>query len=136
MAVDHRHNKSVVDQPGELPASLSPGGKLELALHVPRAALPAWRALILVHSHGDIALEVNGTPAQPVRQNGPPDGHRSEMFVEFADQYWDKESRPKPENCRTFRAAPACLVAGSNRLSLISKAHHDLEIERVNLGLW
>jgi len=53
--------------------------------------------------------------------------------VEFTDEYWDKDSRPKPENCRSFRIDPASLVPGVNRLAVASRTDHEIEIERIGL---
>ena len=138
LAVDTTlHKISGVDQPGQLPATLPAGGTLALTLHVPRAALPAWRALALVHSHGDVGLAVNGCPASLLRLGQMlAQAHRSEIFCEFVDQYHNTQARPQPSDCRGFTVAPAALQAGDNTLLLTNLGGADLVIERVNLGLW
>jgi len=138
LAVDHkRHRIAGVDQPGQIPAALPAGGSLSLTIRVPVAALPAWRALALVHSHGDIDLAVNGSPADEIRfGEDPKTAHRSEIFLEYVDQYWDLDARPKPEDCRNFRVEVGSLRAGLNTFLLINTSGSELEIERVNLGLW
>jgi len=138
LAVDHKQYRVPgVDQEGQVPATLLVDGALTLYLYVPQAALPAWRGLCLVHSHGDVALTVNDRSASEVRYSQEPAGaFRSEIFLEFVDQYWQKDARPKPENCRTFRIDPTWLRAGINQLILTNLAGTDLDIERVNLALW
>ncbi|MBI2190406.1 MAG: hypothetical protein HYU36_00305 [Planctomycetes bacterium] len=132
----HRHE--ITDGPGELPAVLPAAGSLDLRIYVPRSALPAGRVLFLTHSHGDIHLAVNGQRAEPFRFN--PDansgGHRSEIFLEFVDQYFRKESRPKPLDCRLFKVRPACLCTGFNTLHVENSGGQTLEIERLHLALW
>jgi hypothetical protein len=67
-----------------------------------------------------VELEVGGRPARPRRFGAEPTGaFRSEIFVEFVDQYWQKDSRP-----------------GANPLRLVNRSAQDLEIERVELALW
>ena len=137
-AVEHRrHRIPGTDQPGLLPAKVAAGATLTLPLPLPKRALPAWRAMVLVHSHGDVTLTVNGVPARP-RVNAPePSGkHRTEIFLEFVDQYRNQGARPLPENCRTFLVDAAALRVGANELAFTNATDHELELERVNLGLW
>lgn len=138
LAVDHERNRIAgIDQTYQLPAKIPAKGRLTLVLRVPAAALPAWRGICLAHSHGDVELEINGQPASEIRWGHDAAGaFRSEIFMEFTDQYWDKEARPKPENCRTFRFDPACLQPGANQLILLNRTAGELEIERLNLALW
>ncbi len=137
LAVEHRHNRKFgADQPGQLPVKLQPNGALDLSLHVPRAALPAWRALALAHSHGNITLSVNDREAELVAYSkGWLGGQRHALFMDFAMPH-KMEERVKPEDCRVFRVAPEHLLPGGNRISLKNKTDHELEIESLNLGLW
>ncbi len=137
-AVDHGcHRIAGVDQKAQIPATIPVGGRLEVAIWVPAAALPIWRGLCLVHSHGDVSIEINGHPTRGIHLGQKPTGaFRSEIFLEFVDQYWDKDTRPKPEDCRAFRVDPAHLRVGSNQFGIANLAAGDLEIERVNLALW
>ena len=121
-----------VDLPGVLPVSLPAGGEVELTLQLPAAALPARRALVLVHSGGDVALAVNDREAPELTFLRP-----AELFVEHIDNRsgFDRY-RPGPGECKVFQPATPLLRAGTNRLRLTNKAGTDLEIARVNLGLW
>jgi hypothetical protein len=138
LAVDHaRHRQAGIDQDAPLPAALPSGGEVTLPLWLPARALPAWRSLCLIQSGGDVALSLNGQPATPA--GWWPDAstaHRSEIFVEFIDQYWNKDARPRPEDCRTFRVDPAALRPGWNQFAIANRAGRDLEVKRANLALW
>ena len=113
LAVDHaRHRIAGVDQAAQLPATLGGDKPLELTIYVPEAALPAWRGLLLIHSHGDVALAVNGQPGTLLAPR------RSELFLEFAPHDQEANARPAPADCRTFAIDPACLQPGVNRLTL------------------
>lgn len=138
LAVDHeRYRVAGVDRPAQIPAVLSPDQTVATTIHIPRMGLPAWRALCLVHSHGDVALAVDGKPAPPVpSQHEGNAGFRSEIFVEFVDQYGNTEARPAPGACRVFQVDPAFLRPGEMSLSLRNVSGKDMEIERVNLALW
>ncbi|MFH1007484.1 MAG: hypothetical protein V1800_08285, partial [Candidatus Latescibacterota bacterium] len=137
-AVDHRrHRTAGVDQEAPIPAILAAGGRLTVDLRIPTAALPAWRGMCLVHCHGDVALDINGHPAREIRWGHEATGaFRSEIFMEYVDQYGDKEARPKPEDCRVFGVDPSCLRPGLNPVALVNTAAGDLEVDRVNLALW
>jgi len=137
-AVQHnRHRIAGVDQTGQLPVKLAAGTELTLTLELPAAALPAERALLLVHSHGDIGVSINGVMAAPMHSgNGHGSTYRSEIFCEFVDQYFAVGNRPKPEDCRNFSVAATALRSGTNTLVLTNPGPAELEIERVNLGLW
>jgi len=121
-----------VDLPGVLPVSLPAGGEVELTLQLPGAALPARRALILVHSGGDVALVVNDREVPELTFLRP-----AELFMEHIDNRrgFDRY-RPGPDECRVFQPPTSLLRAGSNGLRLTNTAGADLEIRRVNLGLW
>jgi hypothetical protein len=135
LAVEHSQYKmDGIDQPGQLPTALPSKGRLELTIYVPRTALPAWRALILVHSHGDIALSVNDSEAKAVHFNK---GQRYALFVEITlPEYQPPEGIIKQEDCRVFRLNDQALTPGINRLRLQNLTDQALMIERVNLGLW
>jgi len=132
-SVSHtRHRVAGVDLPGQLPASLHIGSSLEVHLHLPQPGLPARRALVLVHSGGDLALKVNGQDAQ--------EHHLlrcAELFVEYIPQEDQSPlQRPRSQDCRFFQVAPAALQVGANTLKLFNTSNRDLEIERINLGIW
>jgi hypothetical protein len=135
----NRHRQTGIDGTGELPADLAAGGSLELSLYVPASALPTWRAILLVHSEGDVRVAINGTPAVPLRLNAEgrseSEGHRSEIFVEFVNRR-DEKRRPDARDCRLFRAPAEGLRAGSNMVTIANASEKDLLIQRVNLGLW
>lgn len=132
-SVSHvRHRLPHIDLPAQLPASLRVGGHLELELSLPPAALPARRAALLVHSGGDLTLKVNDQD-----QDEHPLLRRAELFVEYIPQEDQGiPLRPRPLDCRFFEIAPEVLRPGSNRLQFFNLDTRDLQLERVNLGLW
>lgn len=131
-AVEHAHNRIPgTDQKASLPANIPDQEMLLFPIRVPAAALPAWRGMVLVNSHGNINLSVNGSTASEVYLNGT-SVYRSEIFLE----YFNKDVCPVPEDCRLFRVDPACLTAGDNRLEIMNVSGKELEIERINLTLW
>ncbi|MBN97634.1 MAG: hypothetical protein CME16_00080, partial [Gemmatimonadetes bacterium] len=121
-----------VDQPGQLPAVLPIGANLETHLYIPQSALPARRLLILVDSGGDFALKLNNQDTQEL-----PAQRRAELFAEFVPQE-DQGNTQRSFNseCRLFQAAPSFLCSGSNTLKMFNTAPHDLNITRINLGIW
>jgi hypothetical protein len=138
LALDHKRSRvEGVDQPATIPAAVPTGGSFVAGFVVPRAALPAWRALCLVQSGGDVTLAVNDTPARELRAAEQPSGpFRSEVFMEFDNHYREKRMRPRPDECRVFRIDPAALRAGENRFAFGNPSGQDRSIERVNLALW
>jgi hypothetical protein len=136
-AADHsRHRIPHIDQPAQLPVLLPSEGTREVAMYVGRAALPAWRAVLIVHSHGDIALSVNDVSARKMVWGAGGDAHRSEMFIEFFSHDGRDSGRAQPADCRTFYLDPGALEPGFNRIELRNEAGKDVEIERANLALW
>ena len=138
LAVDHaRHRVAAVDQAAPIPSTLAVGEALTVSLRIPAAALPIRRGLCLVHSHGDAHLLINGHAAQESRRGQAHTGaFRSEIFLEFADHYRNREARPAPEDCRTFRVDPDHLRPGANQITIENPTSGNLEIERINLALW
>jgi len=130
-SVSHSRNRiSNVDLPGKLPVKMQPGENVKLNLHIPKAALPGERALILIHSRGDVTLELNGFPGDEF----PSSRRRAELFVEFIDHAC--EHRPAKEDCRIFRFDSEALRAGENVISVGNSSEIELEIGRANLGIW
>ncbi len=129
-SISHQLHRTPVDLPGILPLPLPSGETITMTLHVPQSALPAARALTLIHSGGDIRLRVNGEAAEELSAR-----RRSEIFVEYTVQA-DPGSRPDREECRVFRFDPNSLKAGENILEIENLAGAALELNRVNLGLW
>ncbi len=119
-----------IDLPAQLPASLPAGGSLSLSLSLPAAALPARRALVLVHGGGDLGCSLNGQPLAEL-----PYLRRTELFVEYRDEAL-KAHWPAAADCRLFQAEPSLLRPGENHLLLNNSAGAELELRRVNLGLW
>ena len=134
----NRRRQTGIDGPGEIPATIPAGGVLALSLYVPKSALPAWRAILLVHSGGDLEITVNDAQAVPLRLNRDPHsasgGHRSELFLEFVGCYGDPQSQPK--DGRMFKPRVDSLRAGINRIVVTNTTQKELTIKRVNLGLW
>ncbi|MEI6970312.1 MAG: hypothetical protein WCL44_02240 [bacterium] len=136
LAVEHsQHRLASIDQPAQIPAALPAGGVLDLTIHVPRSALPAWRTRVLVRSHGDVALQVNGREAAHILF-GERLPYRNSLFGELDIPENTPDMRVKPEDCRVFRVVPDTLMPGLNRLRLTNRTDRAIEIERVNLGLW
>ena len=135
LSVNHRrHRVPQVDTEAPIPATLPPGEALAAELWIPSRALPARRSQCLIHSRGDITLEVNGRTCEQVHWRSPPSGtYRSEIFLEFVV---DRDARPAREDCRVFRVDPTSLTEGSNRLTIVNTTSGELEIDRVNLALW
>jgi hypothetical protein len=136
-SVAHRaHRIADIDLPGQLPTSLAPGGRLELLLRLPSAALPAQHARALIQSGGDIGLSINGqpTPAPPFFL-GPPTEY-AELFVEYVEPKAAGSVRPRKEDCRLFVVESSCLRPGANHLAIENRSNKKLHIGRVNLGLW
>ncbi|MFH1570932.1 MAG: hypothetical protein ABIL09_23260 [Gemmatimonadota bacterium] len=131
-SVSHeRHRIPGIDQPGQLPAVLRPGSPLRAFLWLPPRALPARRALVNVHSGGDLTLKVNGRPGAEL-----PHLRRAEVFPEYVSPAGHPAPRPRDEDCRVYEVDPAALRPGDNELVLSSGAAGDLEIQKINLGLW
>ena len=132
-SVSHqRHRVPQVDLPGQLPGTLPVGGGLEVELPLPEEALPARRALVLVHSGGDCTLNLNNQPARELKTL-----RRAELFAEYIppdDQ--GGSDRPLNFDCRLFQVDPGALRNGVNTLNLYNISPHDLGIDRINLGLW
>lgn len=122
---------ATVDLPGQLPICVPAGDRREVTLHLPQAALPARRALLLVHGGADCRVAVNGRELSEL-----PHHRRSELFVEYTDQDQYTEFRPRKSDCRVFSADPGALQAGANTLTIASAADRELQIKRLNLGLW
>jgi len=132
-SVSHRQYRLAdVDLPWQLPAPLPAGGRLDLRLTLPRVVFPIWRAIISVHSSGDIAIAVNGVPAVL-----HPALRRAEIFLEYTSQVPERaKRRPPDEECRVFYTDPAAWRAGENNLVLTNAGSKELQIGRLNVGLW
>jgi hypothetical protein len=137
-SVNHQRSRvEGVDQPAVIPLAIAPGATAEVALHLPAAALPAWRAMVHVECGADLALAVNGRAApQRLARDYGGGPHRSEVFVEFVNHYRPKTLRAVPADCRQFRVDPASLRAGENRLLFTNTTASPARLERLNLALW
>jgi hypothetical protein len=136
-AVDHaQHRIPGVDQPAALPATIPAGRQVDISLHLPKAAFPAWRALCLAQSGGDVELLVNGVTTVS-RRSGMGAGivHWPELFLEYIDPQ-NPEARPKPGDCRVFNVPVAALCAGVNILTVVNPGLAEIRLNRINLGLW
>ncbi len=131
-SLSHRlHRVPGVDLPWQLPADLDSGAELVLTLVLPQAALPAWRALFLVASGGDIVLSLNGQALPEL-----PALRRAQLFVEHVDPAAAPAQHPRGEDCRVFRADPSLLRAGENTLRVANQGSAEVTINRASLGLW
>lgn len=131
-AVNHqRSRKAGVDAPAVTPATLAPGGDVNIPMYIPKAALPAWRAMCLADCGGDMDLVVNGVPAH---REPPP--YRSEIFLEFVNHYRPKTLRAEPDHCRTFRIDPTVIRPGDNTFTFHNANGEARCLQRINLALW
>ena len=124
------HRMPDVDLPGLIPAKVTMGGTLEIPLHIPPAALPLKRVIALLQSGGDVALHVNGQGAAELTEL-----RRAELFPEFIDPAQTSQ-RPRWEDCRVFQPDASALKAGDNQLLIQNRSATELEIRRLNVGLW
>ncbi len=141
-AVEHSKSKmKCVDNPGQLPTRLADEETCEFTIFIPRTALTAWRALLLVHSYGDISLTVNGNDAVSVRFGMPYRSlYRNAIFMNSGapphlkpvEQLETMDS----DNCRVMKIDPYMLKPGANKLRVGNLSGRELEIERLHLGLW
>jgi len=141
LSVNHKRSRVAnVDLPHAIPVTIEPGETATIQMHVPAAALPAWRAMCLIESGGDVMLEFNGKPSR--RQDVTPsaDGtalqHRSEIFVEFVNHYRPKTLRSRPEDCRCFYVDTKTLQPGANQLVFTNTTNEELCLNKINLALW
>lgn len=132
-SVTHSALRLGVDLPGQLPATLPIDAEVHLALHIPHAALPAKSVLVLVHSHGDVSLSVNGQETTDMSSTYQ---RRSHLFVEFIDPNCAIYKQPRDEDCRVFRVHHSQLKPGTNDLSISNRSRDILIISRVNMGVW
>ncbi len=135
-SVNHARHRQPCDGVAQLPVTLSPDGSVSLNLMLPQSTLPAWRCLLLANSHGDVKVAVNGEPASSLQFSAGEEGHRSEIFLEFADQYFQKDARPKPSDCRIFKPKASMLQAGENVIQIANTGRQSITVESVKLGLW
>jgi hypothetical protein len=132
-SVAHRRVRKEMDLPGILPVTVEAGGSFEITLRVPAAALPAWRARLLLVTKADCRATLNGEAIESFKRLRAP-----ELFLEYnfdADQSAGL-ARPRRAHCRSFRFAPELLQAGDNRLVIHNEGQAPFYLERVNLGLW
>lgn len=132
-SVAHRRVRKEMDLPGILPVTLEVGESCEIELRVPVAALPAWRARLLVQAKGRCGATLNGIKLEAFRRLRAP-----ELFLEYI---FDSASpaglaRPIREECHSYRFSSELLQAGDNRLVLRNEGEDPLHVLRINLGLW
>jgi len=131
-SVPHLRFRKNVDLPWQLPVTLSPGQQQVFTLRLPAAALPTKQSRLMIHSCGDVSLALNDTPVEFL-----PRRTCTEMFVEYVDpKGLLSEYRPAAAEIRLFRFDPQLLQPGENRLHVGNLDDKDLEIRRINLGLW
>ncbi len=130
-SISHRrHRIGNVDLPAQLPVKIDAGGNVELKLHLPKLSLPAERAIMLIHSKGDVGVEFNGDSVEEF----PVSRRRAEIFVEFVEHGF--EGRPAKEDCRIFGLDKNMLIARENKITIENSSDREIAIERVNLGIF
>jgi hypothetical protein len=132
-SVAHRRVRKDMDLPGILPVTLPPRGSFRVPLRVPAAALPAWRARLLLQTGGPCSATLNGQPVEVFTRLRAP-----ELFLEYAHDAQEIAglARSRREDCRSFRFAPGLLVAGENLLEVRNDTDAPMHLVRINLGLW
>ncbi len=135
-SVAHRTHRLAggIDLPPALPCPLPAGGVVELPLVLPAAALPAWRAMVALTAGDDVALAVNGRPAEERRSP-----RRAYLFPEYhRPPQPEEKARPfaADADSRLFDLPPETLRPGLNVLAVTSRSAVERTLDRVNLGLW
>jgi len=132
-SVAHRRVRKEMDLPGILPVTVEPGESHEIALRVPAAALPAWRARLLLQINGPARLTLNGEAVEMFQRLRAP-----ELFLEYTPDADTAASlaRPKRSEGRSYRFPADRLQPGDNRLAIHNDTAAPLYLQRVNLGLW
>ncbi len=126
----HRHRKDV-DLPGVLPLSIPARSSVRIPLRLPAAALPAWRARLLLHANLTCTVTLNGAATEPFTRSRAP-----ELFLEYIDENDPPERRARREHSHSFRFSPELLRTGENLLDVHNPHDAPLAVQRVNLGLW
>ncbi|MCF7734218.1 MAG: hypothetical protein K9M98_02760 [Cephaloticoccus sp.] len=132
-SVAHRRVRKEMDLPGILPVTLEIGEAKTIALRVPAAALPAWRARLLVQTSGNCGVALNGVEVEAFQRPRAP-----ELFLEYTFDATQPAglARPTREESRSFRLPADLLQAGDNQLVLRNAGDTFLHVLRINLGLW
>jgi len=128
--VSNHHRVGGVDLPTPLPASIGVGKGIDLSIRVPKAALPASRAKLLIASGADVQPSFNGTRLSPHWK--ATSGNLFPAYVE-ADAL---KREPAADQCRLYLIPPSLLKPGINTLTLTNPASADTTVTRVDLGLW
>jgi len=128
--INSYHRIPEVDQPTQLPLKLTTGESAQLQLRLPKLALPAARAMILIDFGRDLELAING---QSVTARRLP--LASDIFPPYLDEDAIKR-QPKNEDCGTFDINPKLLRVGENEIQLTNQSGQEQIIDRFDLGLW
>ncbi len=124
-----------MDQQGLLPVQVPAHSTVTLPLTVPAAALPAWRARILVAADAPIGVALGGHALEYI-----PTLHPSELFLEYTppvNSFSNISShRPLRDQGRLYRFDSRLLQPGANTLELRNDSDNSIEVGRINLGLW
>ena len=124
------HRVGSVDQSTPLPLTVKASASAERALRLPRAAVPASRAMLLVASNVEVRVSVNGVGLSRCRS--APSGN---LFLPFLNADLIRREPPAP-HCRVYPFAPGVLKAGANVCRFASAGTSDATVQRVDLGLW
>ena len=132
-SVAQRRHRKEMDLPGILPVTLPPRGSFRVPLRVPGAALPAWRARLQLQTSGPCSAMLNGQPIEIFKRLRAP-----ELFLTYTYEAHTLAglSRPRREDCHSFRFAPGLLGAGENLLEVRNDTDAPMHLLRINLGLW
>jgi len=128
--INSYHRVPEVDQPTQIPTKLTAEELVQLKLWLPKLALPAARAMVLVHSGGNLDLTINGQIVAPRRLP-----LASDIFPPYLDEEAIKR-QPKKENCGIFDINPQLLQVGANEISLTNQSGLEQTIDRFDLGLF
>lgn len=137
LSVNHQRSRMACDAPAVLPMTINPGESRSLAMRIPAASLPCWRARVhLENSDGPVSLSLAGQAAAQAMPGYKQKTTRSETFMEFVNEYRPKTLRALPEHCQEFRLEVSQLKAGMNEFILTNTGTAATTIKRFNLNLW
>jgi len=128
--INSYHRIPGVDQPTPLPVKLAAGESAQLKIRLPKLALPAVRAMILVHFGRNFELTIGG---QPVASRRLP--LASNIFPPYLEEELI-ERQPKKEDCGIFDIKPNLLRVGENDIRLTNQSGQEQTVDRLDLGMW
>ena len=133
-SVSQSSHRLETDLPSQLPAALKAGESKDFTISIAQTAFPIKSALVLIHSHKNVSLQVNGEKTVDLCSLGR--SGRTQLFVDYIDPAIPLDQQPVNEDCRLFQAHPTSLKPGINTLTVSNTSDAALKIVRINLGVW